>query len=216
MAARRCFWSPSPSFHCFWVGGTRLTLVHALSRAHGCCPCCSASGCQSKAQSIWKGSAILWLEKLLCFWWWNSLFSIWTFSYSVSFIHKVPFCQKEMDTAGEMGRGSERERGRDKLREREKLWGRKQERKLGLMILIMHCLEMNGWWFIFLYDGQIDWFTCLGGGEGLEHQRRCVCGFWCRCFRIALSNIRTLKRLSGEFTESKSTRWQSYVMSVLF
>lgn len=61
-----------------------------------------------------------------------------------------------MDTAGEMGRGSERERGRDKLREREKLWGRKQERKLGLMILIMHCLEMNGWWFIFLYDGQID------------------------------------------------------------
>lgn len=62
-----------------------------------------------------------------------------------------------MDTAGEMGRGRERERVRDKLRESEKLWGRKQERKLGLMILIMHCLEMNGWWFIFyFFDGQID------------------------------------------------------------
>lgn len=129
MAARRCFWSPSPGFYCFWVGGTRLNLVHALSRAHGCCPCCSASGFQSKAQSIWKGSAILWLEKLLCFWWWNSLFSIWTFSYSVSFIHKVPFCQKEMDTAGEMGRGRERERGWDILREREKNCG--EENKKG-------------------------------------------------------------------------------------
>lgn len=62
-----------------------------------------------------------------------------------------------MDTAGEMGRG-ERERGREELREREreKLWGRKQEGKLGLMILIMHRLEMNGRWVIFLFDGQID------------------------------------------------------------
>lgn len=137
---------------------------NALSCTQGCCLCCSASGCLSKAQSIWKGSAILWLEKLLCFWWWNSLFSIWTFSYSVSFIHKVPFCQKEMDTAGEMGRG-ERERERRTEREREKPWGRKQEGKLGLMILIMHRLEMNGRWVIF-FIWWTDWLIHMPWRRG--------------------------------------------------
>lgn len=157
MAARRCFWSPSPGFYCFWVGGTRLNLVHALSRAHGCCPCCSASGFQSKAQSIWKGSAILWLEKLLCFWWWNSLFSIWTFSYSVSFIHKVPFCQKEMDTAGEMGRGRERERERHTERERERKTVGKKTRKEAGIDDIDHALSWNEWMLVYFFIWWTDW-----------------------------------------------------------
>lgn len=79
----------------------------------------------AQAQSIWKGRAILWLEKLLCFWWWNSLFSIWTFSNSVSFIHKVPFCQEEMDTAA----ATERERGSEIVEKKEQWRGWDEEEK---------------------------------------------------------------------------------------
>ncbi len=157
---------------------------------------------QSKAQSIWKGSAILWLEKLLCFWWGNSLFSIWTFSYSVSFIHKVPFCQKEMDTAGEMGR--ERERERITERERETV-GKKTRREAGIDD-IDHALSWNEWTvgYFYLMDRLTDW-RVLKEGKALNFRG---VAWWGACadFDVAASESHNLtvvhKRLKGEFTEN--------------
>lgn len=201
-ASQLRFWSPSPSFHCFGVGGTRLTLLHGITLSHAHMDAaCVALHLVAKAKHNQYGRGALFYDWRSCCVFGGEIHYLVSEPSAIQYhlFIKSLFARRKWIQLERWG-----EREGEKNWERVKLWGRKQEGKLGLMILIMHCLEMNGRWVIFLFDGQIDWLACLEGGEGLELQRRCVvrsmCWFWCRCFRIARSYSRTQKTEGRERT----------------
>lgn len=127
---KRRFWSPSPSFHCFGVGGTRLTLLHKITLSHAHMDAaCVALHLVAKAKHNQYGRGALFYDWRSCCVFGGEIHYLVSEPSAIQYhlFIKSLFARRKWIQLERWGEG--RERGREELRERERNHGEENKKE---------------------------------------------------------------------------------------